>query len=119
MVILYDTVLGEIRPAELAVVLDHPRCVEITLPQWSNEVEVHIDDKAKSGLIAVVKLACLGRSVNWQRHLRLNYTRMCVLNPETDERGAVLESEVDAHGGFMPFVVRRKDECLGGREGGG
>jgi len=71
-------------------------------------VEIYIDNRAKSGLIAVLKLDKLGRLVNWQRHMKRNYLRMFVRNPQTDEEGCVLESEVEAHGGVLPFVVSGK-----------
>ena len=62
---------------------------QVHLPWWRNRVNIYVDEEARTGFVATVKLDRLGPKTNWQRRLRHNYTTLYVkgLKPE-DEPGA-------------------------------
>lgn len=58
---------------ELANFLENSS-VRIQLPRWRNSVDIYIDQTAKVGFVATVKLTRLGKRTNWQRRLRYKHT---------------------------------------------
>lgn len=76
--IIYNPEDHELSTVQLAVLERDSNKFEVYLPRWQNRVDIYVDRKGKSGFVASVRLDKLGRSKNWQRRLRHNYTSLYV-----------------------------------------
>ena len=78
------------------------------MDQYSNNIAIFIDNQNESGLICYGHvLQRLGILKNMQRRWGRNYQRLFARNPNLDEEGKVLDSEIEENGGVLPmFVIR-------------
>ena len=62
--------------------LDEKYAYCMDLPRWRNRVNLNVDPDLKSLFLAEVRIDKIGWRKNWQRRLRINYTKIYVKGPK-------------------------------------